>query len=60
MRLGWSSRSSRMTKTSRTTLGFVEGLERGKLVIVDTAYAVYTIETALHCLNISMYAYIYC
>ena len=27
---------------------------------VDTIDAVYTIQTALHCLNRSMYAYIYC
>ena len=28
--------------------------------IVDNVYTVYTIETALHCYNISMYACIYC
>ena len=28
--------------------------------ILDTVYTVYTIQTALHCLNSSMYAYIYC
>ena len=27
---------------------------------VETAYTVYDIETAFHCLNFSMYAYIYC
>ena len=27
--------------------------------ILDTVYTVYTIQTALHCLNSSMYSYIY-
>ena len=32
----------------------------GMIYTVDTVYTVHTIHTALHCLNISMYAYICC
>ena len=31
-----------------------------KFTLINNVYTVYTIQTALHCLNSSMYAYIYC